>query len=187
MKQLITIAILSFILTGCGSKKHQKSTTKSPTVTVKNQSPSVTVAGSPKSSKIVTVTSSSSSKINDVVSSAMHYLGTKYKYGGTTKKGMDCSGLVYTSLLENNIDFRRSSYEMSQEGEEIKLKKVQIGDLLFFTTGKSRRVNHVGMVVALEGDDVKFIHSTTSRGVIISSIKEGYWSNAYNSARRIKY
>lgn len=187
MKQLITIAILGFILTGCGSKKHQKTTTKSSSVTVKSQSPTVTVSGSHKSAKAVTVSSSSSSKINNVVASAMQYLGTKYKYGGTTKRGMDCSGLVYTSLLENNIAFRRSSSEMSKEGQEIKLKKVEIGDLLFFTTGRSRRINHVGMVVALEGDDVKFIHSTTSRGVIISSIKEGYWSNAFDSARRIKY
>ncbi|SFU27776.1 Cell wall-associated hydrolase, NlpC family [Pustulibacterium marinum] len=187
------MAMIAATFYSCGSKKKaaSKKENSRPSVTISNTSSkrtnSVVVSASGKASSPKTVTESSNNKINDVVESAMSFLGTRYKYGGTTKKGMDCSGLVYTSLLENDIIFERSSYLMSQEGDYVKLKNVIIGDLLFFSTGKSKRVNHVGLVIALEGEDVKFIHSTTSRGVIISSIKEGYWSNAYKTARRIKY
>ncbi|WP_313791538.1 C40 family peptidase [Lacinutrix neustonica] len=71
-------------------------------------------------------------------------------------------------------------------GDWIDLKEVQKGDLLFFATKKNNRnVNHVGLVTAIYGDDVEFIHSTTSRGVITSKLKEKYWYFAFVQARRL--
>jgi cell wall-associated NlpC family hydrolase len=75
---------------------------------------------------------------------------------------------------------------MANEGKRIDLTEVTKGDLLFFTTTKRRkRINHVGLVVAIEGEEIKFIHATTSRGVIVSSLQEGYWNYAFVKATRI--
>ena len=99
---------------------------------------------------------------------------------------MDCSGLVYVSLKENDIVFPRVSYQMAEEGKRIKVADVQKGDLLFFKTSKGgKRINHVGLVVDVQGDDIKFIHSTTSRGVIVSSLREGFWNYSFVKATRI--
>lgn len=127
-----------------------------------------------------------SKKAEKVVSTALGFSGVRYKFGGTTRKGMDCSGLVYTSLLENDIDFPRVSYQMANEGERISLREVKNGDLLFFKTSKNgKRINHVGMVVEVIGDEIMFVHSTSSRGVIVSSLREGYWNSAFIKATRI--
>ncbi|MBT8281658.1 MAG: C40 family peptidase [Muriicola sp.] len=122
----------------------------------------------------------------EIINTAMTFTGVKYKYGGTTRKGMDCSGLLYVSFLEHDIYLPRVSYYMANEGKKLRLEEVSKGDLLFFTTSKRRkRINHVGLVVAVDGEDIRFIHSTTSRGVIVSSLKEGYWNYAFVKATRV--
>ncbi len=125
-------------------------------------------------------------KSEDIIDTALSYSGVRYKYGGTTRKGMDCSGLLYVSFMEHEIYLPRVSFYMAHEGKRIDLKEVSRGDLLFFTTSKRRkRINHVGLVVAIEGEEIKFIHATTSRGVIVSSLQEGYWNYAFVKATRI--
>ena len=125
--------------------------------------------------------------MSKVTENAKEFLGVRYKYGGTTKKGMDCSGLVYTSFQKENIPIPRTSRGMSLLGKRLFLKEVQIGDLLFFETNKNKKViNHVGLVINIAPDDVSFIHSTTSRGVIISSLNQEYWQSHFVMARRIK-
>ncbi|MDO5104792.1 C40 family peptidase [Capnocytophaga sp.] len=119
-----------------------------------------------------------------VLDTALSYLGSPYKYGGTTRSGFDCSGFVSAAFAPVAISLHRSSHEMAEQGKPVDLKNVQIGDLLFFVTGKSKRISHVGIVVETE-KEIKFIHSSTSRGVIISSMNEGYWSKAYRKARRV--
>lgn len=121
-----------------------------------------------------------------IVETALEYEGTPYKYGGTTQRGMDCSGLVYVAFQKENISLPRTSRSMSLEGKRLKLKEVLPGDLLFFQTDKNRKViNHVGIVVEADLDGINFIHSSTSRGVIISSLKEAYWNDAFIMARRV--
>lgn len=128
----------------------------------------------------------SKSIADHVISTAMTFSGTRYKYGGTTKKGMDCSGLLYVAFGEHDVQLPRVSYHMAEEGKKIKVKNVVKGDLLFFKTKKrARRINHVGMVVAVEGDEIKFIHASSSRGVIVSSLREGYWNHAFVKATRV--
>lgn len=120
-----------------------------------------------------------------IIATAKNYLGTKYKYGGTTKRGMDCSGLVYTSFLKNNIKLPRTSYEQSKQGKFIPLKDITKGDLLFFKNSKSQHIDHVGIVVATKGNNIQFIHSSSSKGVIVSSIKDLYWKNTFVKGQRI--
>ena len=75
---------------------------------------------------------------------------------------------------------------MASQGNWIDLKKVKKGDLLFFATKKnSRKINHVGLVVSSRVGHVEFIHSTTSKGVITSSLAERYWYYAFVQARRV--
>ncbi|MGB5315745.1 MAG: C40 family peptidase [Robiginitalea sp.] len=120
-----------------------------------------------------------------VVETALTFTGVRYKYGGTTRKGMDCSGLLYTSFLENDIPLPRTSEMLSEEWKKIQVNKVQKGDLLFFKTRRGKaKINHVGLVVDVQKEEVKFIHSTTSRGVIVSSLQEGYWNHAFVKATR---
>jgi len=125
-----------------------------------------------------------SSQAYKVVENAKKYKGVRYKYGGTTKKGMDCSGLIYTAFKEENIIMPRTTGSLAKNGDWIDLMKVETGDLVFFATKKnSRSVNHVGIVVAT--NPLRFIHSSSSKGVIISSLKERYWYHAFVQARRI--
>ena len=121
-----------------------------------------------------------------IVKHAKGFEGTRYKFGGTTKKGMDCSGLVYVSFLEEGLSLPRTSRAMSLQGKRLYLKEVSTGDLLFFETNKNKKViNHVGLVVQTDRDNIYFIHSSTSRGVIISSLSETYWKDNFVMARRV--
>ncbi|GAA3509087.1 hypothetical protein GCM10022393_21560 [Aquimarina addita] len=130
-------------------------------------------------------TTKENKKIKSIIAYAKTFEGTRYKYGGTTKKGMDCSGLVYTSFKKEEIVLPRTSRAMSAQGSKVSLRNVAVGDLLFFKTNKKKNViSHVGLVVTV-GNQVKFIHSSTSKGVTVSSLDEKYWNTAFAWARRI--
>lgn len=121
-----------------------------------------------------------------LVDYAKQFSGVKYKFGGTTKDGMDCSGLVFETFKAFDIILPRSSKDMAKQGEKITLKDTQEGDLLFFKTMSRRNdISHVGLVVTSENGDIKFIHSTTRAGVIVSKLSENYWDNAFVEARRM--
>ena len=118
---------------------------------------------------------------------AMNYLDVPYKYGGTDRQGMDCSGLIFTAFKQYEIRLPRTTSELSEIGFNVPLKQVDKGDLLFFKTKKGRnRITHVGLVTRSSKNQIQFIHSTTSKGVIVSKLSERYWSDAFVMARRIK-
>ncbi len=142
----------------------------------------LTSCGSSKSS----VKNISDSKTERIINQAESFAGTRYKFGGTTRKGMDCSGLVYTAFQKENIVLPRVSRDMAKRGKPVKEKDIEKGDLLFFETNKNRkRINHVGLVTRIDGNDIYFIHATTSKGVLTSNLNESYWSRAYKMARRV--
>jgi cell wall-associated NlpC family hydrolase len=122
-----------------------------------------------------------------VIDNALTYLGIPYRFGGTTINGMDCSGLIYTAHREAGINIPRTSASMYGDARKVEIDEVVPGDLLFFGTSKnSRRVNHVGLITEVTDDDTFFIHSTTSAGVIVSSLNEEYWRDAFVKAGKIK-
>lgn len=124
--------------------------------------------------------------IQKVVAEAQSYIGTPYKYGGTTKRGMDCSGLVFTSYQVIDRDLPRTAAQLAQSGTKVRRNDLRPGDLVFFNAkGNGTKINHVGMVVSVRGKDVRFIHSTTSRGVREDSLNEGYWSSRFRKAVRV--
>ncbi|WP_405201339.1 C40 family peptidase [Dokdonia sp. LLG6352-1] len=138
------------------------------------------------SSKRTAVKEISTTKTERIIKQAQAFSGTRYKFGGTTRKGMDCSGLIYVAFQKENIVLPRVSRDMAQRGKPIKNKDIDKGDLLFFRTSKSsKRINHVGLVTKVDGDDIYFIHATTSKGVLTSNLNERYWNRAYVMARRV--
>jgi len=176
---------LALLISSCGAvkKKTTYSKTKKRTVSVAASEPSKGNSREPRRTKKKPI---ALTKADNIINTALTFSGTKYKYGGTTKKGMDCSGLLYVSFGKHDVQLPRISYHMAEEGKRVGIHKVEKGDLLFFKTKKrGRRINHVGMVVSIEGDEVKFIHSSSSRGVIVSSLREGFWNNAFVKATRI--
>ena len=124
-------------------------------------------------------------RIVTLIDSAYSYIGTPYKWAGTSRSGMDCSGFVSTAFSAINVPLSRSSTEMSTQGRDIPLSQAEVGDLLFFkTTRKRNRISHVGIVVGV-GDEVKFIHASVSQGITVSSLSEDYWQKAYAKTSRV--
>ncbi|MFN3967690.1 C40 family peptidase [Flavobacterium sp.] len=123
--------------------------------------------------------------IKQLINSASDNLGVGYRGGGTTKAGFDCSGLIYSTFKKFDITLPRSSHEMATVGTKIDLSNAKKGDLIFFINRGQRRINHVGMVVEVTDDEVKFIHSSTQSGVIISSTKESYYNRTFVQINRI--
>lgn len=126
-------------------------------------------------------------KVDKVIQTARSYTGTPYRYGGTTRSGMDCSALTIHSFRTLNMDLPRSAEDQSKVGKEVKLKEVQPGDLVFFATGKKKRqITHVGLITEKKGkDNVKFIHASTSLGVVEDNIYSTYYIQRFRTARRL--
>ena len=126
-----------------------------------------------------------SQKIDNILTEAETYIGTPYKYGGTTRNGIDCSAFVLSVFgAAAGLSLPRVAASQSQEGESVAKEDLQRGDLIFFSHG--RRISHVGIVenVTEEGE-VMFIHAATSKGVMISSLNDSYWGPKYRSAKRV--
>jgi lipoprotein Spr len=113
--------------------------------------------------------------------------GVRYRGGGTTKAGMDCSGMVTAAYRIFDISLPRSSHEMAKAGTEVGLTEVKKGDLLFFKNNpRKSNINHVGIVTEVtEEGEVKFLHSSSSNGVIVSSMNEAYHKRTFVQACRI--
>ncbi|WBX76202.1 C40 family peptidase [Tenacibaculum ovolyticum] len=169
IKKIVFIFIISFVMISCGSSKN--------------------VTGYKKPKKQIEQPSNSTNKptiADKIVWTAVTYKGVPYKFGGMTKRGMDCSGLIYTSFKQRNVSIPRSSREMYAKSYEISLNKVKRGDLLFFKTSRKRGgVNHVGLVTSVKNKDIRFIHSTSSKGVMVTSLHTYYWKKAFVRAKRI--
>lgn len=105
----------------------------------------------------------------------------KHRMGGMSKKGIDCSGLVYqTYRTQLGVELPRSTEAQSKIGLSVKQKQLRAGDLVFFKTGVFKR--HVGMYI----EDGDFLHVSASKGVMVSNLENPYWRGAYWKARRVQ-
>lgn len=127
----------------------------------------------------------SSYLVRQLINSASEQLGTGYRSGGTTPEGYDCSGLIYSTFKKFDITLPRSSVDMAKIGRKLDEDDIRKGDLIFFKTNGRRVINHVGMVTEINEEEIKFIHSSTQKGVIISSTKEPYYGKTFTQANRI--
>lgn len=105
--------------------------------------------------------------------------GVPHKDGGLSKNGVDCSGFVYLTYREKlNRKVPRTTASLAKNGNRINTQQIKAGDLVFFKTGIKKR--HVGIYI----DDGKFMHASSSRGVMISKLNNPYWSETFWMARR---
>lgn len=157
----ILIMILSVFGTSCSSQKK---------VTEKN--------------KEIIIVEKHKVKNSSLYDEATSWLGAPYKYGGQSKSGTDCSGMVVEIFKKvYGVKLYRSSYEIFEKNcKPIKKKELREGDLVFFiTSSKGKRINHVGIYLY----DDHFIHASTSRGVIISRLSEPYYVRTFKDAGRV--
>ena len=120
----------------------------------------------------------------ELMSFIKDWYGAPHKMGGTTKSGVDCSGFVivaYREVFKKSFKGRRAE-DIFDELAIVKWENLQFGDLVFFKV-KGRRIDHVGIYVG-DGD---FVHTSSSRGVMISALNNPYWSKRYFNAGRAKY
>lgn len=131
------------------------------------------------------LTKSKDERQHNVIRAARTYTGTPYRWGGTTRAGMDCSGLLVTSFKSCGLELPRTSAEQSKAGRLVSIYDVAPGDLVFFAT-KGRRISHVGMVTEIRGkEDVQFIHASSSLGVVESNLFSDYYRKNFVKARRL--
>ncbi|AFJ90677.1 C40 family peptidase [Blattabacterium sp. (Blaberus giganteus)] len=124
-----------------------------------------------------------------IIENAINYINTPYRYGGTNKSGIDCSAFIKNIFASYQIFLPRISYHQAKKGFFVPKEKIEKGDLLFFATGTSKKINHVGMVIHTNNNNnnIFFIHASTSNGVIISQLYQKYWNHRFITARRILY
>ena len=115
-----------------------------------------------------------------VITVAKNYIGTPYKYGGTSPKGFDCSGFVSYSYKKVGKSLPRTTAGMYKKGKKVKKSDLKKGDLIFFETYK-KGASHVGIYIGSN----QFIHSSSSKGVKVDKLSNSYWKTKYYGAKRI--
>ncbi len=117
------------------------------------------------------------------INTGLGYLGTPYRFGGKSAKGMDCSGLIYRTVLTAfKKKVPRRSDALAKFTKKIRDEDIQPGDLLFFKT--THRISHVGIYLGAG----QFLHAASDgphTGVIISNLGESYWRKTYVLAGRL--
>ncbi|MCX8676695.1 MULTISPECIES: C40 family peptidase [unclassified Apibacter] len=127
-----------------------------------------------------------STRAYNLLSEARTYLGTPYKYGGTTRRGIDCSSFVQHVFAALNISLPRTSIEQSHRGTFVSKHNLKKGDLIFFAHTPKSRISHVGIVESVSPTgEIFFIHASSSKGVTISSLDTAYWSAKFRTGKRI--
>ncbi|MHA6247033.1 C40 family peptidase [Pontibacter sp. CAU 1760] len=125
-------------------------------------------------------------EVSTVIEAARSYTGVPYKWGGTTRVGMDCSGLLCTSFQSIDVALPRTSNEQSRYGKKVKPKNIKEGDLVFFGANRfSNEITHVGMVTEVNGkEEVRFIHASSSLGVIEANLYADHYQKIFIKAVR---
>lgn len=170
-------AILSLSLSSCGSKKAAVTSSRPQGV------PEITldqlVGGG---SYVVSAAPAMSFDARALVEAAHKWLGTPYRYGGESRQGVDCSALVMNVYKEAlGMKLPRTSVTQHDKSQPVSRRNLTVGDLVFFSTTKGRSgISHVGLYI---GND-RFIHASSSRGVVVSRLSDKYFVDHYHSAGR---
>lgn len=170
MKKITIYSLIStlFLLASCGGSKPAKST---PKTTTKSTNTSTSAPDAKKADNVIKI--------------ARSYIGTKYKYGGITRKGIDCSGLAYNVYKDVGIVLPRSSSAQAEIGKRVYIGEVVKGDLIFFGASPgSKKITHIGIVSYSNNGTVKMIHASSSKGVREDTIDKYYWKDRYIRASR---
>jgi cell wall-associated NlpC family hydrolase len=131
-------------------------------------------------SSIMAPVKQSGESIKTLFTDIRQYLGIRYRFGGQTPAGFDCSGFV-RFMFGKVFDMKlpRSSREMSTIGTRVQREELRPGDLVFFQNG--HHINHVGIFVG----NGAFVHSSLSRGITRDNLNENYFNHRFAGAVRL--
>lgn len=169
IKKILLFSLLIVFFSACSSKKVS--------IYNKKQSPSL--------QKITNKTKITAPKNANYKTKALYeeynkWFGTKYKYGGESLSGVDCSSFIQQVYFNAfSLKVPRTTKAQAKTGYKITKTKLHAGDMIFFKTGWD--VRHVGIII----ENGKFIHTSTKRGVSMSSIHNPYWRSNYWQSRRV--
>lgn len=150
----------------------------------------LTTQDSLRSIQLDTTVRKNSQQVDQIINYAKKFLGTPYRSAGMTPSGFDCSGFIYYVMGNFGLTLTHSSYGMAEFGKTVKLSEIRPGDLMFFkgSSVNSSRVGHVALVVEVGPNSIKFIHSSTSRGVVIDNfVGSKYYVPRYITTKRLDY
>ncbi|EMY15370.1 NlpC/P60 family protein [Leptospira weilii str. Ecochallenge] len=124
---------------------------------------------------------------SNLLSVVKEWLGTPYYWGGTSKKGVDCSGFTFSSLTDKRVGVPvkivpRLGREQAKSGNNVSHSNLRAGDLIFFSASPNQsKITHVGLVIS----EKEFAHASSTRGVVIDKISMKWWLDRYVTSRRL--
>jgi cell wall-associated NlpC family hydrolase len=127
-------------------------------------------------------------RIDSLIAYAFSFEGRKYRRGGTTLNGFDCSGFTMTVFGHFGIKLPHTSAGQGLVGVEVPVKQISKGDLIFFRgrNAAQSRIGHVGIVITEKDEHVKFIHSSTTEGVRVDRMDAPYYKKRYVKTMRMQ-
>ncbi len=125
-------------------------------------------------------------KISSVIQTGRSYIGTPYKWGGMSRSGIDCSGLIYNSYKTIGVNLPRTAKEQSKTGNKRGWNGIREGDLVYFKfKKKGSKWYHSGMITHVGKDKILFVHASTSSGVVESNLMADYYKKNVRNFRRV--
>ncbi len=168
MKKLLLVGVL--LLTGIHAKQVTKSTDR-----LANNLQDIIFKKKKSKSKNTKNTKS-------LIRTARSYLGTRYRFGGTSKRGIDCSGFTQNVMKKHGKKLPRTASQQASVGKHIQKKHLKAGDLVFFKGTYKKGISHVGIMISKS----QFIHASSgAKKVTITSINKKYYQQHYAGARRV--
>lgn len=168
IKNILFFTIFTFLFIGCSEKSMNLSQTNLP---YPSASLEKTIIENRKNKVFVNQNFSNFYK---------EWKGVRYKYGGNSKNGIDCSAFIQRAYKKTlNIKIPRTTLLQSRIGKNIKKSNLELGDLVFFKTGKNSR--HVGIYI----ENGEFMHASAKKGVTISKLDNIYFNKHYWKSQRI--